>query len=415
VRGPHRPREGGPLRPGRLGQSGGGRRRLLALGVVAAVLAAGYAAAARLGPLPAPPGWPPRSDLAEYTAVLHVHSKYSHDGRGEVEEIAAAAGRAGVRVVFLTDHNTLAALRDDKEAWHGSTLILVGAEITTGSGYLLLLDPKPDLPVVARGYALDDLLARYREAGSIVLLAHPDHPRLGWRGTLPTVDGIEVVDVFDQVVAASLPRQLVGLLAYPANPAMAILSVVHWPRPNLASWDRMARERPTIGVLGLDAHGGIALTEETGVRFPSHETAFRIGQLHFVTRDPLVQNASDRLRVYRAMRAGHFYNAFDGLAPAAGFRFEAHRADDVRLMGERIRVGEGWVLEVRVPPVGETLVRVHRDGVVIREEPGGGPIRVPADAPGAYRVEVDLTVSLFPISGARRIPWIFSNPIYVRP
>jgi len=224
-----------------------------------------------------------------------------------------------------------------------------------------------------------------------------------------------VVDVFDQVVAAPVSRQIMGLLAYPVNPVMAILSVVHWPRAVLRQWDRMARRRATIGVLGLDAHGGIELTEETGVRFPSHETAFRIGQLHFVTREALQRDEADRLRVYRAMRAGQFYNAFDGLAPAAGFRFEARRAGAVALMGETIGAGEGWTLEARVPPVGETVVRILRDGDVVHEGPGRATVRLPVAAPGAYRVEVDLAVNLFPITTVRRMPWIFSNAIYARP
>ncbi len=396
--------------------SAGGRLRrgLVGCGIVIALLVAGYAAAARLGPRPVPPGWPPASDLSEYSAVLHVHSRYSHDARGSLEEIATAAARAGVRVVFLTDHNTLAPLIEGKEGWYDSTLILVGAEITTGSGYLLLLDPRPDAPVKARGFALGSLLDQYRATGAIVLLAHPDHPRLGWREEVPQLDGIEVIDVFDQVVAAPLHRQFMGLLAYPANPVMAILSVVHWPRRALERWDRMARQRPAIGVIGLDAHGGIALTEETGVRFPSHETAFRLGQLHFVTRQPLQRNEADRLRVYRAMRAGHFYNAFDGLAPAPGFRFQARAGPHVALMGEAIQLGEGVTFQVRVPPVGGTIVRLLRDGTPVFEASATGPLEVPAQGPGAYRVEVDLLVHLFPIATTRHMPWIFSNPIYVR-
>jgi hypothetical protein len=391
------------------------RGRVFLLAMVPILLLAVYAAAARLGPLPAPEGWPPVSEHAEYSGVVHVHSKYSHDGRGTIDEIARAAARAGTRVVFLTDHNTLAPLTDGKEGWYDSTLILVGAEITTGAGYLLLLNPRADLPVKARGYALDDLISRYRAAGAIVLLAHPDHPRLGWREEMPLIDGIEVIDVFDQVVAAPLHRQLLGLLAYPANPVMAILSIVHWPRRVLDRWDRLASGRPVIGVLGLDAHGGIELTEETGVRFPSHETAFRVGQLHFVSREPLRRDEADRTRVYRAMRAGHFYNAFDGFAPAAGFRFEARSSGGVALMGESIPRGDGVILTVRVPPVGRAVVSFLRDGVVVHRTPAETLLRLPVDAPGVYRIEVDLEVPLFPIGTTRHMPWIFSNPIYVRP
>lgn len=360
---------------------------------------------------------PPPAGLAEYTAVLHIHSAFSHDGRGSLDQIAAAAQRAGVRVVFLTDHNTLKPLAEGHERWYGSTLILVGAEITTGSGYLLLLDPRGDLPVRARGFALDDLLQRYRAAGALVLVAHPEHPRLGWRDEWPAADGLEVIDVFDQLVTTSRPRQLFGLLAYPANPAMAILSMIHWPRSVLARWDRLARERPTLGVLGLDAHGGIALTEERDLNFPSHETAFRVGRMHFVTPDPLREDAADRTRVYRAMRAGHFFNAFDGLAPASGFRFEARHAGGRVLMGETTVARADLRLWIRVPPGPAATVRVLRDGEVLAEgRPGPrSTFEVGAGAPGVYRVEVDLETGLFPLSTTRVWPWIFSNPIYVRP
>ncbi len=395
------------------------RRRRRVAGAVVAVLvlaiASLYAAVAALRPLARPAGWSPAADLSEYTAVLHVHSAYSHDGRGSIEEIAAAAARAGARIVFLTEHNTLAPLADDRERWYGDTLVLVGAEITTGSGYLLLLDPQPDLPTRARGFAIEDLVARYHDAGALVLLAHPDHPRLGWRGPLPPVDGIEVVDVFDQLMAVPYGRKAIGLLTYPANPVMAILSWMHWPRSVLAEWDRLAAERPTIGVLALDAHGGIALSEATDLAFPSHETAFRIGRLHLLTGERLRRDAADRLRVVRALRAGRFFNAFDGFAPADGFRFEVRSAAGPAGMGESVSFRPGQTAAIRVPPVGETRVRLLRDGAVVHEGPTArDPVLVPLTGPGVYRVEVDLRMSLFPIGGTAWRPWIFSNPVYVR-
>jgi hypothetical protein len=52
---------------------GGAFAALLVLG-----LDAGYCAVAALGPLAARAAWPAASDLAEYTAVMHVHSSHSH-------------------------------------------------------------------------------------------------------------------------------------------------------------------------------------------------------------------------------------------------------------------------------------------------------------------------------------------------
>lgn len=397
-------------------------RRALILGGVPTLvlLTVGFAAVALLGPLPLPPppDWPPAASDHEAQAVIHVHSEYSHDGRGSVEEIAAAAAKAGVQVVLLTDHNTLAPLAEGRERWYGPVLVLVGAELTTGSGYLLVFDLPADTVVRVKGFDLRRLVADYKRRGGIVLVAHPYHPKLDWKDwEMPGLDGLEVVDVFDQVVTAPAPRQLLALLAYPANPAMAVLSLVHWSRPALTRWDLMAgRQTAAVGILGLDAHGGIALTEETGVRFPSHETAFRLGRLHLLIPEPLARDpTSARRQVYRALGRGRFFNAFDGLAPAAGFRFRALTGGEVHEMGERLSLTRDLELAVTIPPYPGIVARLLRDGVVVREERGLPSFRHRVTEPGVFRVEVDLERTLFPLAGRRALPWIFSNPIYVGP
>jgi hypothetical protein len=84
-------------------------------------------------------------------------------------------------------------------------------------------------------------------------------------------------------------------------------------------------------------------------------------------------------------------------------------------MGATIRAGAGWVFEVRVPPVGQTTVRLVRDGEVVHSAAGVRDVRWSVEAPGAYRVEVDLRANLFPIATPRDLPWIFSNAVYVQP
>jgi hypothetical protein len=74
--------------------------------------------------------------------------------------------------------------------------------------------------------------------------------------------------------------------------------------------------------------------------------------------------------------------------------------------------GQGSVEEV--PPIGDALVRLLRDGVVVHEATGATPLTVPLPGPGVSRVEVDLRVDLFPIGGVGYRPWIFSNPAHVR-
>src|SRR6516165_1776991 len=40
----------------------------------------------------------------DYRANLHVHSKWSHDSRGAIEEIVAAAKAVGTSVLMFTEH-----------------------------------------------------------------------------------------------------------------------------------------------------------------------------------------------------------------------------------------------------------------------------------------------------------------------
>ena len=65
----------------------------------------------------------------DLTCVIHLHSTYS-DGTGTVPQIARAAEKAGVDVVFLTDHDTLAAKDNGEEGWYGNALVLVGEEVS---------------------------------------------------------------------------------------------------------------------------------------------------------------------------------------------------------------------------------------------------------------------------------------------
>ena len=44
------------------------------------------------------------SGYDDVRSLLHVHSAFSHDSRGKIEDIVAAAKQAGVRVIMFTEH-----------------------------------------------------------------------------------------------------------------------------------------------------------------------------------------------------------------------------------------------------------------------------------------------------------------------
>src|SRR5262245_17321899 len=45
-----------------------------------------------------------RSGYDDVRALLHVHSAFSHDSRGTIDEIVAAAHQAGVRAILFSEH-----------------------------------------------------------------------------------------------------------------------------------------------------------------------------------------------------------------------------------------------------------------------------------------------------------------------
>ena len=64
--------------------------------------------------------------MNEYVINLHMHTTYS-DGRGTHAEIAAAAQRAGIDAVIVSDHNVLVkGIQKYYESSDGRVLLMVG-------------------------------------------------------------------------------------------------------------------------------------------------------------------------------------------------------------------------------------------------------------------------------------------------
>lgn len=352
--------------------------------------------------------------MHDLACAVHVHSVHS-DGTGTVAAIAAAAARAGVDVVLLTDHDTLAARYAGAERWHGDVLVCVGEEITPRPGHHCLAFGI-DAPIDHRGRTPAEIVAAVRDAGGLAILAHPFSTGSPWLRRLPATGwdeldqpdavGLElwslVTDTAERL--RSLPDALRFLAAPAAHPAL------DHPRPAaVAAFDRLAARRPVVAVAGLDAHQfGVRVGRRVPLRLMSYATAFRLLTTHVLldgppSRDP----ARARDAVYAALRAGRCYLARDALASPRGFAFWADGPDHVD-MGGRAPLIARRTLHVRLPRPADAL-RVLRDGAeVARGGPGTDALDLFATAPGAYRVEALLR------DRGRLRTWIASNPIYVR-
>jgi predicted metal-dependent phosphoesterase TrpH len=103
---------------------------------------------------------------------LHVHSRFSPDGRANLEAIVDQIGVAGLQGFALTDHNTLAGHRRLAELRTRFPMywLLPGVEVSTVEGHLLVYGVSELPPIHA---PLADTLDWVRSRGGVGVLAHP--------------------------------------------------------------------------------------------------------------------------------------------------------------------------------------------------------------------------------------------------
>ncbi|MBI2078068.1 MAG: PHP domain-containing protein [Euryarchaeota archaeon] len=100
----------------------------------------------------------------------HVHSRYSPDGRGTVEELAKVAMDKGLTGICITDHNSLRIAADAKEARFENFIVLSGMEVSTKQGHCLALGVREEVP---RMLSLPETLEKITAAGGVGVPSHP--------------------------------------------------------------------------------------------------------------------------------------------------------------------------------------------------------------------------------------------------
>ena len=111
-----------------------------------------------------------------YVADPHCHTTAS-DGMVTPAELVDAALKAGLDLIAVTDHDTMALVRQVKERGEAAGLTVVGGqEVTTRwpaqTHILAWFLEKP----IARGMSVDDTVKAIRDQGGLVIIPHPFMP-----------------------------------------------------------------------------------------------------------------------------------------------------------------------------------------------------------------------------------------------
>lgn len=342
---------------------------------------------------------------------LHVHTRRS-DGTGTVDEVLAAAARAGLQFLIVTDHGDGTRM-PDPPAYRGGVLYIDAVELSTRSGHVVGLGlPQTPYPLGGDGRDVVEDIVRL---GGMSIVSHPTsrRPELRWRAWDAPLDGLEWLNGDSEWRDEPWYNLLRTLVVYPFGASRALATLIQRPQAALEVWDRRNETRRTVAVAAWDAHAHIGLgslgepyAATQAIPFPGYDavlSTFSIGLPDTVLSGT---PADDARRVIAAIRAGHVYSSIDALAApdaqidlrAASGRWKAQAGDLLAIDGPVVVTVDG-----RWPP--NAQVTLFREGRPIVTETG--PVRYTAPAePAVYRAEVALP-------GHPGVPVLLSNPIYV--
>lgn len=384
---------------------------------------------------------PRRGPLRAYRANLHVHSKLSHDSRGSLDEILAAAKTVGTHVVLFTEHPAAHYdfVTDGHQGLRDGVLLIPGAE-TQG----LLAFPATSVKGLDLG-SPQEFSDVVRRRGGQTFLSHLEE-RLDW--DLTGLSGVEIynthADVKDEKQLAAKLRNPLWLLTAAElirkYPQEAFSALQDYPADYLKRWDELCARAPHTGVSANDAHQNIGLTirltedkkarvedalgkklleldasliapqlpprdegrPADGVLFQLRLDPYENSLRHVATHLLMTELSADAVR--QALDTGRAFVAFDWIADSTGFDVAAESAGRRHEMGSRVTLADDLRITAQAPLAARW--KLIRDGQRVAEH-DGATYAVRVERAGRYRLELWLDVA-----GELR-PWILTNPFYV--
>ena len=381
------------------------------------------------------------SSYNDVRAVLHAHSALSHDSRGTIEEIVAAAKEADVRVIMFTEHPASGYdyFLDGHRGLNAGVLLIPGAET---NGFLAfprqsIQDQKTGTP-----QAFSNMV---RSSGGLIFLCHLEE-RMDW--DIANITGTEIYNTHADfkeesrfLAALRSPMTLFGLeSAVKQYPQEVFGALLDYPADYLKRYDQLCQQAPHTGVAGNDSHhnqayrakilenGNVLVEDALGARIAMLDPE-QLASLKLLTADKqpgdlildldldpyarsfrhvsthLLVKEMNEVEVRQALATGRAYVAFDWIADPTGFVYRADRGAESWPIGSEVSFGEDLYLRAEAPLAGR--FKLMRDGEVALDK-NGPTIDFLVNKPGVYRVEVWLN-----LVGEER-PWILTNPIYVR-
>lgn len=391
--------------------------------------------------------------LQDLRAVIHTHSFLSHDSRGTLEQMTAAAKATGTQVVMLSDHTSKEHdyYREGFKGMHDGVLFIPGAETR---GFLVYPRSPLDPAAPPTAQALIDAVLK---TGGVIFASHIE----GWPENAWSVTNLTGTEAYNTHFELKRRPEFADLDRNPVKLLTLIKAVEKYPREGfgalqsymkeyLALVDRETQMRRLTLVSANDSHantgitikggenGKVVITDPLGEKLTETDAAMvrmlgislpenlQPGQVGFTflldtyersfgyTSTHLLAKGLDEDSVFAALKAGHTYLAFDWIAEPRGFSFALWdpanpNQPPAAIMGGQYPFRAGLNLQAAVPL--PARLRLFRNGQPVplpEPEALKSQLKFPLAERGVYRLEAWLPL------GDEVLPWILSAPIYVQ-
>ncbi|MCD9186593.1 MAG: hypothetical protein LUM44_09170 [Pyrinomonadaceae bacterium] len=349
----------------------------------------------------------------EYKGIIHAHTNLGGHSTGSFDELIGAANQNELDFVVMTEHfsenyDTSALTLN---GFYGKTLFVGGNEVDTASVDRFLM-----IPGGADAYNLafdktETFLEKVHAQNRIALITYPERFKT-WDANF---DGIEVFSLHTnakKMNPAIFP--LDALWAYGKYPKQLLAKYFVRPDANLQKYDEISAKRKITLFSGTDAHSNIGfhlLGDDAGnkiinLKLDDYATIFGLTRAHILLAK---DKQLTRENLIGAIRNGNLFVGIDVLGDTSGFSFTAETNAETKIQGDEIALQNGVKLKANAPQ--NVRFAIFKNGEKVFEEGGKSETVFEAKEKGTYRVEVYLDALGSPFD---KMPWIFSNPIYIR-
>lgn len=356
---------------------------------------------------------PATSNYKELKGIIHAHTAIGGHSTGRFEDLIEGASANNLDFVVMTEH--VSADFDTSaltlNGVYKNTLFVGGNELETkNSDRFLLINSDAEAPLSYKSET-PEFLQKIHAKNQIAFVTYPEKFK-SWDADF---DGIEIFSLHTNAKKMNFfTFPLNALWAYGSYPELTLAQYFKRPDENLKKYDEIAAKRNLTLFAGTDAHSNIGfhiLGDDAGNKFinfkyDNYATIFRLVRTHvLIGKDETLT----RENLIAALKSGHAFIGFDCLSDTTGFSLTAENGAELKIQGDEIALQNGVKIRAAAPQSARFVF--FKNGEKVFESEQNTEAVFETKETGTYRVEVYLDSLGNPFD---KMPWILSNPIYVK-